>query len=315
MNATNPNAAYNLFLQRAYAHQNKTGCNQVFLFDALRDLFNNTIEPPTAAARIASFVFSQTDFLPAYECVLGYYSCILGAASAIPEESQLRRLAELVLSLSQLPDARNESQDTLRLQSQSASLVIKPGQTILIDDSRIWADLPLFEVNFCDSMYGPEAWISDGLEDDLAEQRWLSLNTFAAYLVRDSNDSELSFDFLFQYAFRTLAFALEYDPIAVDGPETLLHVTSACRWVTIAGAQLLIKSLEGTQHVPPGPIWSAEGGANVVCQARWEAWASRLIELASSDLIHEEVKTMAILSATKIRALRNSGSTSNMEPE
>jgi len=88
------------YFQRTYAYQDQSGGEQVALLDALKDFLESKIEAGAAAARVASFVFSKSDFFPAYEHALGYYSCITGAASAIHEEQYLRKLAELVLALS-----------------------------------------------------------------------------------------------------------------------------------------------------------------------------------------------------------------------
>lgn len=148
---------------------------------------------------------------------------------------------------------------------------------------------------------GPIAYISDGLAEHLAEQRWLNLNTFAVYLICDSDRSGHSFNYLFHYAFQTLTQALEYDPSAVDGAEALLHLSSACRWVLIAGEKLFERTVIAPWYAETGPTWLAQGGTNLIYESRWAAWANRLDELVHSNMIAEEVKTLTRESANKIR--------------
>lgn len=99
------------YFQAGYTYQNQSGGDYIPLLDALKDLLEGKIQAGVAAARVASFVFSKKDLLPAYDNLLGYCSFITGAAHIVPEKECLSRIAKLIIELSRLPVARNGSQD------------------------------------------------------------------------------------------------------------------------------------------------------------------------------------------------------------
>ncbi|CAD0091013.1 unnamed protein product, partial [Aureobasidium mustum] len=288
-----PTSLMDEYFQAGYTYQNQSGGDYIPLLDALKDLLEGKIQAGVAAARVASFVFSKRISFPPTIIF------ITGAAHIVPEKY---KLAELIIELSRLPDACNGSQDFVYQQSNDGQFAARPGEVFTINGQKIWADLPLLtSISVIPFTKGPMAYISDGLAEHLAEQRWLNLNTFAAYLICDSDRSGHSFDYLFHYAFQTLTQALEYDPSAVDGAEALLHLSSACRWVLIAGEKLVKRTVVAPWYAGTGPTWLAQDGTDLIDESRWAAWANRLDELVHSNMIAEEVKTLTRESANKIR--------------
>ncbi|KAG2164729.1 hypothetical protein VTO58DRAFT_103270 [Aureobasidium pullulans] len=230
----------------------------------------------------------------------------------ISEQYDLSKLANLTLALSRLPDARNETRRTIRLSFDYKNSEIGPGEVVVVDEGKIWADLPQFAVNFGDSMYGPTAYISDGLAEHWAEQKWTNLNTFAAYLISGSDNTPCPFDYLYLYTFRTITDSLEYDPKTEKGIDSLHSLRSACRWIMIAGEQIWTETMRRSRNAVAGPLWHRKYLAGLVKSGQWEerslitpqrwlVWASRLDELAESDMIEDELEGMARSSAEMIR--------------
>ncbi|THY34432.1 hypothetical protein D6D01_01926 [Aureobasidium pullulans] len=221
-------------LESVFARQKSQG-QSVPLYDISNDLFEGVIGTKETATKIASFVCASDDFRTAYLDVICF---IISAANNLSEQHDLSELANLTLALSRLPDARNETRRTIQLSFDYKSSEIGPGEVVVVHEGKIWADLPQFAVNLGDSMYGPTAYISDGLAEHWAEQKWTNLNTFAAYLISGSNETPCSFDYLYLYTFRTITDSLEYDPKTEKGIDSLHSLRSACRWITIAGEQI-----------------------------------------------------------------------------
>ncbi|THW72862.1 hypothetical protein D6D17_10678, partial [Aureobasidium pullulans] len=271
------------------------------LRDISKDLFEDAIGPEEAATKIASCVCVSDDFLTAYLDVIYF---IIGAANDLSDEHDLSKLANLTLALSRLPDARNETRRTIQLSFDYKSSEIGPGDIFVVGEGKIWADLPQFAVNLGDSMYGPTAYISDGLAEHWAEQKWTNLNTFAAYLISGSDNTPCPFDYLYLYTFRTITNSLEYDPKTEKGIDSLHSLRSACRWITIAGEQIWTESMRSPRNAAVGPLWHRKYHADLVKSGQWEerslitsqrwlARASRLDELAGSNMIEDELKDMA----------------------
>ncbi|THX47807.1 hypothetical protein D6D06_09434 [Aureobasidium pullulans] len=226
-------------LESVCTHQKSEG-QVVPLYDISKDLFEGAIGSEEAATKIASCVCASDDFQTAYLDVIYF---IIGAANNLSDEHDLSKLANLTLALSRLPDARNETRRTIQLFFDYKSSEIGPGEVVAVDEGKIWADLPQFAVTIGDSMYGPTAYISDGLAEHWAEQKWTNLNTFTAYLISGSNDTPYPFDYLYLYAFRTITDSLEYDPKTEKGIDSLHSLRSACRWIMIAGEQIWTENL------------------------------------------------------------------------
>lgn len=53
------------------------------------------------------------------------------------EEEHLDKLAELTISISRLPDARNESREAMQITSNSDSLIAEPGGIITINGGKV----------------------------------------------------------------------------------------------------------------------------------------------------------------------------------
>lgn len=148
------------YLEAAYTHQKETGGRYKPLFDILKELFKDTIQPDKAATRVSSFIFSNNDSLSIYYGVL---STTIGAAQELSETGDLEKLANLVLALSRLPDVRNESPETLHLYFNLKAYDIAPGQALKVDDGNIWSDLPGFATDLGDCMRGISHLLSDFL--------------------------------------------------------------------------------------------------------------------------------------------------------
>jgi len=163
---------------------------------------------------------------------------------------------------------------------------------------------------------GPTAYINDGLPEHFAEQQWTNQNTFVAYLIHGNVNSSNNFDFLYQFAFRVLADSLEWDSRAVEGMDSLHSLRAAMRWIEIAGEEVWQRAKMNGSAVA-GPLWLTEmhsrdigvEGSNahsLITPARWLWWAERLHELAESNMIDDEAKTMARSSAHKVRTYQES---------
>ncbi|KAI4722810.1 hypothetical protein E4T48_01004 [Aureobasidium sp. EXF-10727] len=290
------------YLALAYAHQQETTGYYVPFLDILKEVLEDSITSDEAASQVSAFVFSHDDFMSVY---LGILSTIIGAAQALSEQRDLFRLAELILALSQLPDARNERSETIRLYLEPKSYNIAPGEVIKIDNARIWCDLPSFSTDLSDSMRGPTAYINDGIPEHIAEQHWTNQNTFAAYLISHSHGSVYLFDYLYPFAFRCLTESLKWDPRTEQGMFSLCSLPAAMRWVCIAGHELW----ESERWGVAGPLWRTyckeegmdEDGRNAINRDRWLWWASRLDDLGESNMIGEEAKATARNCADIIR--------------
>jgi hypothetical protein len=158
---------------------------------------------------------------------------------------------------------------------------------------------------------GPTAYISDGTPEHIAEQQWTNQNTFAAYLIYGSKNCLHNFEYLYQYAFRVLADSLEWDARTVEGMDSLHHVRAAMRWILIAGNEVWEKTRTSGGWAVAGPLWLEDvhgeddeeksNRHSLITPERWFWWAARLDELAESNMIDEESKSMAKSSAKSIR--------------
>ncbi|THW82988.1 hypothetical protein D6D15_09887 [Aureobasidium pullulans] len=308
MEIVSPLCSWQEHLESVYTHQKSEG-QIVPLRDISKDLFEDAIGPEEAATKIASFVCASDDFQTAYLEVIYF---VIGAANNLSEQHDLYKLANLTLALSRLPDARNPTRTTIQLSFDYKSSEIGPGDIFMVGEGKIWAGLPQFAVNLGDSMYGPTAYISDGLAEHWAEQKWTNLNTFAAYLISGSDNTPCPFDYLYLYTFRTITDSLEYDPKTEKGIDSLHSLRSACRWITIAGEQIWTESMRSPRNAAAGPLWHRKYHADLVKSGQWEerslvtsprwlAWASRLDELAGSGMIEDELNDMARSCAEMIR--------------
>ncbi|KAH0294737.1 hypothetical protein KCU62_g449, partial [Aureobasidium sp. EXF-3399] len=306
MNITSTRCSHEEYLEATYAHQKETGGRHIPLFDILKELFQDTIQPDEAATRLSSFIFLDDDVSSLYSGVL---STIIGAAQELSETGNLEKLANLVLALSRLLDVRNQSSETLHLCFNLKAHDIAPGQVLKVDDGKIWSQLPGFATDLGDC---PTAYINDGVPEHIAEQQWTNQNTFAANLIHSSSDSPCSFDFLYQFAFRVIADSLEWDARTVEGMDSLHSLRAAMRWIEIAGDEVWERTRTNGGWTVAGPLWYEEwerqgsddegsDAHNSVTPARWLWWAKRLHELAESNMIDEEAKTMAGASAHKMR--------------
>jgi hypothetical protein len=315
------------YLERAYAHQKEIGGIYIPFYDILGELFKDLIQPDKAATHVSSFIFSNEDFLSVYS---GVISSIISAAQELSEAHDLDKLANLVLALSQLPDIRNESSETLHLNFNLNTYEIAPGQVFKVDDEKIWSELPGFATDLGDCMRGtfsllpnlkplsnlactgPTAYINDGTPEHIAEQHWTNQNTFAAYLIHGSSDSPCDFNYLYQYGFRVLADSLEWDARTVEGMDSLHSLRATMRWITIAGDEVWERTRTYGGWAVAGPLWlevwegedvdeQENNAINSITLTRWLLWAGRLNGLAESNMIDEESKAMARSSAETIR--------------
>ncbi|KEQ85611.1 hypothetical protein M438DRAFT_295355 [Aureobasidium pullulans EXF-150] len=161
MEIVSPLCSWQEHLESIYTRQKSRG-QSVPLYDISKDLFEDAIGPEEAATKIASCVCVSDDFQTAYLDVICF---LIGAANNLSEQHDLSKLANLTLALSRLPDARNETRRTIQLSFDYKSSEIGPGDIFVVGEGKIWADLPQFAVNLGDSMYGPTAYISDGLAE------------------------------------------------------------------------------------------------------------------------------------------------------
>ncbi|KAI5256262.1 hypothetical protein E4T42_01588 [Aureobasidium subglaciale] len=306
MGSTTSYCSWITHLDEAYAYQDKTGGRCVPLFDALRQLFDETVQPDEAAILITSFVMSNADFLAVYYEVI---SIIVSSALKLSDEQDLGKLARLVLALSRLPDVRNESTETLHLSFNHKTLIVGSGRVIEVNGGKLWADLPQFETELGDSMYGVTGYINDGEAEHIAEQQWTSHNTFAAFLYQGNSASPCDFGFLSLYAFRTIVYSLEYDPTTVKGIDSLHNLRSACRWILIAGEELWTETMQSRCSASAGPMrvceegYEDDHGRNSVTVRRWLAWARRLDDLAAGNIIEDELNELARAAAGRIKDL------------
>jgi hypothetical protein len=309
MNTINPCVTHAEYLEQACTYQRETGGLYLTFYDILEKLFDDAIRANEAATRVSSFISSHDDFVTIYS---GVISPIIGAACHLSETRDLEKVANLLLALSRLPDVRNESSHTLHLSFNLNDYEISPGQVIKVEDGKIWSDLPGFATGLCDCMRGPTAYINDGTPEHIAEQQWANQNTFAAYLIRGSNNSTCNFDYLYQYAFRVLAGSLEWDARTVEGMDSLHSLRAAMRWILIAGNEVWERTRTSESWAVAGPLLLDEvyedndeeevsNKHSLITRARWLWWASRLDELAESNMIDEESKAMARSSANSIR--------------
>lgn len=139
------------YLNEAHTHQKETGGRYIPLFDILKELLLDAVQPDEAAIHVSSFIFSNDDSLSVYSGVL---STIIAAAHELSEPRDLEKLANLTLALSRLPDMQNESHGMLRLYFNLKYYDIAPGQVIEFDDGEIWSGLPGFATNLGDCMRG-----------------------------------------------------------------------------------------------------------------------------------------------------------------
>lgn len=249
-----------------------------------RDLLLSTINPLTAAQRIAELILSHPNIMEAYDYMLG---CFLEAVEFFPSNDISSLLAAFLASLADLPDATNQRQEPLGIKS-SETTSIQPGDAIIVHwagrEERLWRDLPHFSLWLRERMNGPEAYLSRGDSPETANVMWKNINTFVAILFRDHGTKfPALFGSLVTYAFTTLADALENPPGSRFGKNMPLHLPAACQWILLAGDKVYNAVNEGDNgefwSARAGQLWTREGGTDEVDENRWWFWKHRFGEL------------------------------------
>ncbi|KAI4959143.1 hypothetical protein J4E86_002864 [Alternaria arbusti] len=262
-------------------------------------IFENTMTGKASAKDSASKTASLVSSEPkAWYDVIGIY---VTSAEKIADEDALKALVDYIVELASLPDAINESHETVvidHIGHAGASVPIEPGETLVMGygGKRLWKDLPdlIMEITerFQVALFvgllvniGPEQYLSDTpspADLETAKTLWKNFNTFLA--LRATSDRAQTIPVLangVRMARMTLATALEHSPNTRKGKKTDLHIPAAEAWFRIAGDEIEKLCEAGTETLPPGDLWASQGGGDVCDSARLEFWKSRMSELGA----------------------------------
>jgi len=274
------------------------------LYRVFEDTMTRKTSAKDSTSKTASLVSSEPK---AWYDVIGIY---LTCAEKIADEDALKALVDYIVELASLPDAINESHETVVIDHigyAGASVLIEPGEPLVMGygGKRLWRDLPdlsmeiteRFQGKRCPSCgtvalflgllvnVGPEQYLSDtpspaGLET--AKTLWKNFNTFLALLATSARAQTIPILANgIRMARMTLVTALEHSPNTRRGKKTDLHIPAAEAWFRIAGDEIEKLCEAGTETLPPGDLWASIGGGDVCDSARLGFWKRRMSDLGA----------------------------------
>jgi hypothetical protein len=270
---------------------------QWHIIQTFRDVLESRCQPQDAAQRLANIILEATEGLKCYDNMWG---CFFSAVEHFSDMTILSTLADLLACLASLPGPINTLRNTISNDSIE-QLNIQTNRLTIIDDEvqLFWSDLPSFSLFLTERMQGPEAYLSRGETNETAQRTWSNINTFIAILVRDHGTA---FPQLFgtrvEYAFSTLACALEHPPKSRWGKNIAVHMPAACRWILLAGDavwEALDAGFEGQPWmVMPGQLWENQNGGREVDGRRWAFWKFRFEVLREDLRLDAEMADIAL---------------------
>jgi len=254
------------------------------LYRILEDTITRKASAKDSASRTASLVSSEPK---AWYDVIGIY---VTSAEKIADEDALKALVDYIVELASLPDAINESHETVvidHIGHAGASVPIEPGEPLVMGygGKRLWRDLPDLSMEITERFQGPEQYLSDtpsSADLETAKTLWKNFNTFLALSATSSRAQTITVlaDGI-RMARMTLVTALEHSPNTRRGKKTDLHIPAAEAWFRIAGDEIEKLCEAGTETLPPGDLWASQGGGDVCDSARLEFWKRRMSELGA----------------------------------
>ncbi|KAI4921817.1 hypothetical protein J4E90_000244 [Alternaria incomplexa] len=237
-----------------------------------------------SASKTASLVSSEPK---AWYDVIGIY---LTSAEKIADEDALKALVEYIVELASLPDAINESHETVvidHIGHAGASVPIEPGEPLVMGygGERLWRDLPDLSMELTERFQGPEQYLSDTpspADLEAAKTLWKNFNAFLALIATSARVQTIPvLANGIRMARMTLVTALEHSPNTRRGKGTDLHIPAAEAWFQIAGDEIGKLCEAGTETLPPGDLWASQGGGDLCDSARLEFWKRRMSELGA----------------------------------
>jgi len=254
------------------------------LYRMFEDTMTGKASAKDSASKTASLVSSEPK---AWYDVIGIY---VTSAEKIADEDALTVLVDYIVELASLPDAINESHETVvidHIGHAGASVPIAPGEPLVMGygGKRLWRDLPDLSMEITEHFQGPEQYLSDtpsSADLETAKTLWKNFNTFLALSATSSRAQTITVlaDGI-RMARMTLVTALEHSPNTRRGKKTDLHIPAAEAWFRIAGDEIEKLCEAGTETLPPGDLWASQGGGDACDSARLEFWKRRMSELGA----------------------------------
>jgi hypothetical protein len=270
---------------------------QWHIIQTFRDVLESRCQTQDAAERLANIILEAKGGLKCYDNMWG---CFFSAVENFSDFTILSTLADLLACLASLPGPINTPRNTIPVDS-TEQLNSQTNRLTIIDDEvqLFWSDLPNFSLYLTERMQGPEAYLSRGETNESAQRTWSNINTFIAILVRDHG---IPFPQLFgtcvQYAFETLACALEHPPKSRWGKNMAVHMPAACRWILLAGDAVWEALDAGNKGMPwmvvAGQLWQNRDGGREVDGRRWAFWKSRFEVLREDLRLDAEMADIAL---------------------
>jgi len=274
------------------------------LYRIFEDTMTREASAKDSASRTASLVSSEPK---AWYDVIGIY---VTSAEKIADEDALKALVDYIVELASLPDAINESHETVvidHIGHAGASVPIEPGEPLVMGygGKRLWKDLPDLSMEITERFQGkrcqqcavvalfinllvnigPEQYLSDtpsSADLESAKTLWKNFNTFLALWAISARAQTIPvLANGIRMARMTLVTALEHSPNTRRGKKTDLHIPAAEAWFRIAGDEIEKLCEAGTETLPPGDLWASQGGGDVCDSARLGFWKKRMSELGA----------------------------------
>ncbi|KAJ8117449.1 hypothetical protein OPT61_g1360 [Boeremia exigua] len=236
-------------------------CIQYQLVSVIESLLLNTVSPRDAAAQTALLIMSQHEIDMPWSNHMGIY---LNAVQETEEEKNLKALADYLVELASLPDAINEGPEPKLISTTFGDKRIKPREPIILDEGKLWRDIPQYSWNLSETIQGPEQylWSHSRSKTPLAAmQAWKNVNTYLALLaVHPGAQTIPALANMARLGPRTMVMALEYSSGTRLGKHSELHAPAALQWLQIAGDELERLCAAGTERFEPGDLWTSRGG-------------------------------------------------------
>lgn len=230
----------------------------------LQDFFKNNIPLKIAVDSLASV--SLLDATSTEGAIGRLWGLIITCAREMPEHQD--KLVNILVNLSQLPDAKTEN-----------------GEPLVLHDMQIWKDLPTLGWYFRDEWNGPFVPGPDSPPEirQKAISDFINVNRFTALLMATE---EPVFNYSW-FALVTLREALETPPSQLPSNAPLdTCIPAAAAWIEVLGVEIYEWD-EEFEHGPlvgapgrGGPLWN---GIHGFCKERWELWRDRFGEVARME--------------------------------
>ena len=152
------------WLTQLYGHEQDNGARvlqpdtiQSRQLDIIEDLITFRVAPTEAASTAAALILSHAAVDTIWMNTIGM---VINAAETIDDDKVSAALIDFLVELASLPDASNPGPEVMTADGDGPDpLRIEPGQPVVLQQGKLWRDLPDYSWNVTETFQGEHARI------------------------------------------------------------------------------------------------------------------------------------------------------------